>query len=1467
MLKLSSVATIALLLISTALIINVSEETTAGIVLPSFAGGDGTAGNPYRISNVTELQWMGNTSNLDKHFVLVNDIDASATAGWNSGAGFVPVGTNANRFTGILDGNHHVIDGLFINSPSASRVGLFGTIDTTGVTRNLTLTNVNITGKAMVGAVAGTNNGLVADSRITGDVTGNTSVGGLIGRIDNGMVSGSEASGNVSGETSVGGLVGWNNCGLINSSFTSGMVRGTGYVGGLVGINTRGTISDSHSTSHVAGEENAGGLAGFNNAGTVSDCHATGNVSGTSKVGGLLGYCNNGDTRDSYALGSVSGTEEVGGLIGNNYYAPAIMCYADGNVTGTGTRVGGLVGYNVGSTAIILHSYAAGNVTGKDEVGGLVGRHYYPLISNCYARGNVSRSSGSTGTYFGGLFGQNYQAPVHNCYSTGWVRYEGAPDPTDKGVCGFVNTGGDYEMIGIVWDTQSSLQTSTAGSATGKTTAQMKTKSTFSDLGWDLLYTWSVEGDYPILWWQTDIGNENNPFIIHDLMELQGMRNNTLAHYALGSDIDASATSYWNGGEGFIPVGTATVPFEGSLDGRDRTISDLVINRSDENSQALFGSLRENGLIRDLSLRSCNVSGRGYVGGLVGYMKGGKIEGPDVSGIVKGDYRVGGLVGENHASIFGCSASCHVYGTGDYIGGIAGLNQGMMDECLSNGTVEGGTGTGGLIGYNSGSLLHSYYTGNVTGTTWVGGLVGAGEGSIKSSHYDIDSVMINGDHHLSRGGLFHDQYVDWFSHGFSLDIEDYNATLPLRDGYHEIENGAGLKDLLGFSEEDGYRFRLGGDIDLSGEPGLFVPCFSASEFSGNGHRILYMVLDQSFIRDLGFFGIIGPGSNVTDLNLMGCEVTGENRIGQVAGYNQGTISNVQAVGTTAGTSVTGSAGGLVGYNQGLITRCFATGSTSGTGEVGGLVGMNDGTISHCYATGSVTGPTSGSGKTGGLVGYNDHGEITTSYATGATTGHGDVGGLVGSNRIGWVKECYAAGLTDGTGDVGGLIGQQDMGYVVDSFYDTQATGQSSTSGGGEGKTTSEMMWSYTFLSAGWDIAQKEYYAGEDWFIDEFEDYPRLDFEYVDPLAPFADAGADRTIDMGDNIIFNGTGSEDNIGIVNYTWTFTDKVPVTLYGMTPSYRFYRPGTFSIKLKVTDGAGLWDMDTMTVIVRDIQKPVARAGPNRTVQAGQVAIIDGSGSTDNINIEDWVWTFNDGLDNITLKGIPTMWWIFNVPGDFVINLNVSDAAGNWHTDTVTVTVTSTNAAPVIITADELEAVEGAPYYVEYDAMDVDGDDLTWSVDTNATWLTMNAAGTLSGTPEPGIFSVNVTVSDGNGGTDHTAFILTAYADSNGNGIPDHRDPEFLTSTVWVNETVWNNQTIWNNKTIPEYHNTTVWNNQTVTRYDNTTHNETGSDDKGMDSVTIAGFGLMLVLIIVLIAIIVMISSKRKKNELLEE
>ena len=56
----------------------------------AFQGGDGSAGNPYQIGNVSDLQDMN--TDLTAHYVLINDIECNETSTWNSGYGFSPIG-------------------------------------------------------------------------------------------------------------------------------------------------------------------------------------------------------------------------------------------------------------------------------------------------------------------------------------------------------------------------------------------------------------------------------------------------------------------------------------------------------------------------------------------------------------------------------------------------------------------------------------------------------------------------------------------------------------------------------------------------------------------------------------------------------------------------------------------------------------------------------------------------------------------------------------------------------------------------------------------------------------------------------------------------------------------------------------------------------------------------------------------------------------------------------------------------------------------------------------------------------------------------------------------------------------------------------------------------------------------------------------------------------------------------------
>jgi hypothetical protein len=166
---------------------------------PNFSGlGSGTVADPYQITNVDELQEMN--LNISANYTLMNDIDAGVTSGWNSGAGFVPVGNDSHRFTGSLDGRNRTITGLYINRPGTDNHGLFGRADIGAVLKNLGLVDNNVSGSYYVGGLVGWNAGMVSNCYATGKVSGSgLCVGGLVG-YNSGTVEKSYATGTVSGE-------------------------------------------------------------------------------------------------------------------------------------------------------------------------------------------------------------------------------------------------------------------------------------------------------------------------------------------------------------------------------------------------------------------------------------------------------------------------------------------------------------------------------------------------------------------------------------------------------------------------------------------------------------------------------------------------------------------------------------------------------------------------------------------------------------------------------------------------------------------------------------------------------------------------------------------------------------------------------------------------------------------------------------------------------------------------------------------------------------------------------------------------------------------------------------------------------------------------------------------------------------------------------------------------------------------
>ncbi len=311
----------------------------AAITLSGATPSLAIAGTAYTVINslgaadsMTATDLQGMQGGLTLHYALGSNIDASATAGWNSGAGFSPVGyvsVGATTFTGSFDGLGHTISNLSIYRSGQADVGLFGAATNGAVIRNVGL--------------------------LGGHVVGGAGTGGLLGTAISASISNSFNTASVSGAAGTGGLAGVITTGGISGSYNTGPVNGAAGIGGLIGVLTTGSISDSYNTANVKGDAGTGGLAGVMTTGNVSGSYSSGNVTGAAGTGGLAGVITTGDVRNSYSAGNVMGAAGTGGLAG---------------VLTTGT---------VNST------FASGTVVGAADTGSLVGTAPALSISNSFA--------------------------------------------------------------------------------------------------------------------------------------------------------------------------------------------------------------------------------------------------------------------------------------------------------------------------------------------------------------------------------------------------------------------------------------------------------------------------------------------------------------------------------------------------------------------------------------------------------------------------------------------------------------------------------------------------------------------------------------------------------------------------------------------------------------------------------------------------------------------------------------------------------------------------------------------------------------------------------------------------------------------------------------------------------------------------------------------------------------------------
>ncbi|MCP4711588.1 MAG: hypothetical protein GY869_23465, partial [Planctomycetes bacterium] len=1060
--------------LATIIILSVNQATHA-----QYSGGKGIPEDPCQISTTADwLTLINSPTDWDNHFILTADLDFGGIA-------LTPVAPDTStssefqgtQFTGVFDGNDCVIRHATIDMTGTAGedyVGLFGFLGSGGKIQNLGVEDIDITGIDYVGGLVGYNRGTITDCYATDALTGNRSVGGLVGC----------------------------NSGTLTSCYATGAVTGQDHLGGLVGRNY-GTLTSCYATDFVSGDSYVGGLVGSNSRSTINSCYATGTVTGDRRVGGLVG--DNGDystITSSYATGAVTGNENVGGLVGHGYKSMISSCYATGAVTGD-RHVGGLMADSSSST-----------------------------ITACFWDIDTSELAGSSGGK--GLTTAQMQT-MSIFQNAHWQ---------DKGYV--MQDGLDYPRL--AWQGTPGvpipppLPIPLNGAGTENDPYQIETAADFALLSWRI----SILDKHIILMNDIDLsgvrlypigdmgsftgdfdGNGHvicNTFINQPKSDYVGIFSYLVSGGRLRNlgveDPCIIGDNYVGGLVGNNNSGTITSCYaSGAVTGGDFVGGLVGYNKSGTITSCyasgavkgvsivggLVGDNRSKGTITECYATGSVTGSNLMVGGLVGENMYGVITSCFATGVVTGDIGIGGLVGLNAGTIASCYATGAVSGTGYDTGGLVGNNCDNTFSSYATGSVTGNDVVGGLVGENyNGRITHCYSTGNVWGKSNVGGLCGSAQ--IDSQHkdtgnfWDIEtsqastsamgtgkttSQMKNHTTFTNAGWDFVGEYDNGPSDEWAVPTTDGYMILwwqllpwpelPVFSGGSGTINDPYLISTTVDLNRIGHNsrlmkshFKLTNDIDLSGENLFIIACIAQpfeGIFVGNKHKIFnFSYSTTSSLNGVGMFCYLDSTGKIMDLGLVDANIeTNGNYAGGLVGYNYGTITSCYATAIVKGVD---SVGALVGQNYGTITSCYTAGLVIGDMYICGLLGRNlYGTISSCYASSSVT----GDGLVGGLLGNNEHGTITYCYASGIVTGNdyhtggllggnsgtitscyatGEItchgiysGGLVGTNA-GMIMSCYATGAVKGDKYVGGLLGSNYRNQVIHCFSTGKPTGSS-----------------------------------------------------------------------------------------------------------------------------------------------------------------------------------------------------------------------------------------------------------------------------------------------------------------------------------------------------------------------------------------------------------------------------------------
>ncbi|QJD84602.1 beta strand repeat-containing protein [Cohnella herbarum] len=769
----------------------------------SFAGGDGTPGNPYLIADPEQFDAI--RSNPSAAYKLVADIDLSVYATADGGRGWVPIPS----FGGSLDGDGHRIIGLVVNRGDSSRAGLFAYIGGGSVSR-LIVADAQVTGNNDSGILAGTIYfGNIDNVYTSGQMSGGGIIGGLAGDVQDTSVSFSGSSVVVSGTDTVGGLIGqfgaYNvSTSSITDSFAEGNVQGTGdYVGGLIGMTLGGTIERSYASGTVEGVGSIGGLLGRGNGSILRDSYAAGSVSGASVVGGLIGSLYEVAFVNCYAVGAVTGDATTGGFGGYDYQSTYERNYWDPALTGQQYGFGYSADFYAATALTEVNRYNAASYSGWDFGGTWAdpaGTGYPVLSNNAPMRLAALTAVPDNGT----------TANLTPAFQSGILQYA-VSVASDVASLTFAataaNAGSAIQTTGgtslLVGDNAASVTVSDPlGIRTPRTYGITIRKLSSSALSSDARLTDLKVDGVAVAGFDSDThaytvnapstttsvnvtATTSHPDSTYTVTGGGSLSFGNNAVVVTVTSSDGTVLTYtltvvrspFAGGDG-----TAASPYlvetaqqfdkiretdyyqkdfrliadidlssfanwdpmylEGTLDGGGHRITGLKINRPNQDDVGLFNYIYD-GAVNDLRIVGANVVGRDQVGILSGWLTSFSASGIHVSGTVKGRNYVGGAFGLSYGPVSSSSSIAEVTGSGNQVGGLVGQNFGIVTESFAEGAVKGAAQVGGLIGYdNGGTITNSFATGAVTATgATAGGLIGDGSSGTYTDNYATGKVQ------------------------------------------------------------------------------------------------------------------------------------------------------------------------------------------------------------------------------------------------------------------------------------------------------------------------------------------------------------------------------------------------------------------------------------------------------------------------------------------------------------------------------------------------------------------------------------------------------------------------------------------------------------------------------------------------------------------------------------------------------